>query len=238
MVCALCAILVAPASAGKIVVNHDEWTMSDGQPNAGLFAANIANWFSPGGPGSFLVYTNNFGVNNTTFLNALAAAGHSVSVNTAASFDLPTLSAYDGIFLGGYLGAYDASVLSSYVNGGGNVYLMGGTAGVANEDTVWDGFLNNFGFDFGASWNGIGGAFAVTSSHPIFAGVASLYYNNGNTVTLFGANPYASIVESYNGAGLIGVYDAPVGAVPEPATFGLTACCLLAAGWALRRNRC
>lgn len=234
----LCALLVAPAFAGKIVVNHDDWTMSNGQPNAGQFAASIANWFSPGGPGNFLVYANNFGLNNATFTGALAGAGHSVSVNTGVTFDLPNLSAYDGVFLGGYLGGYDASVLASYVNGGGNVYLMGGSASVPSEDPVCDGFLNNFGFDYGTSWNGIGGTFAVTSGHPIFAGAASLYYNNGNTVTLFGVNPYASIVESYNGTGLIGVYDSTAGAAPEPATFGLTASFLLAAGWTLRRKRC
>lgn len=231
------AVLSVPAFAGKIVVNHDEWTMSDGQPNAGLLAANIANWFSPGGPGAFLVYTTNFGLNNATFTGALTGSGHSVTVNTGVPFNLPTLAAFDGVFLGGYLGSYDASVLTSYVNGGGNVYLMGGTAGVASEDTVWDGFLNNFGFDFGTSWNGIGGTLAVTSVHPIFAGIGSLYYNNGNTVNLFGANPYAAIVESYNGAGLIGVYDAPSSAVPEPATLGLAIAGLLAAGLVSRRNR-
>ena len=153
----LVCVLSAPALfAGKIVVNHDEWTLANGQPNAGAFAANIANWFSPGGPGSFLVYSNSWGLDNATFTGALTGAGHSVTVNTAAPFTLPGLSAYDGVFLGGYVGAYDASVLTSYVNGGGNVYLMGGV-GVSGEDSIWDGFLNNFGFEFGPSYNGIGG---------------------------------------------------------------------------------
>jgi hypothetical protein len=234
--CTVCALQVAPAFGGKIVVNHDEWTMSNGQPNAGAFAVNVANWFSPGGPGNFLVYTGNFGLNNSTFTTALAGAGHTVTVNTGVTFDLASLSAYDGIFMGGYLGGYDASVLTNYVNAGGGVYLMGGTAGVGNEANVWDGFLNNFGFDYGPSYNGIGGAYAITSGHVIFAGVGSLYYNNGNTVNLFGANPNASIVESLNGAGLIGVYDSG-SAVPEPSTLGLTAASLLAVGWALRRKR-
>ena len=55
--------------------------------------------------------------------------------------------------------------------------------------------------------------------HPIFSGVSDLYYNNGNTVQLFGANPNAQIVESLiGGPGLIGVYD-DTSAVPEPTTW-------------------
>lgn len=236
----LVCVLSAPALlAGKIVVNHDEWTLSNGQPNAGAFAANIANWFSPGGPGTFLVYSDNFGLTNVTFTGALTGAGHSVTVNTAAPFTLPGLTAYDGVFLGGYTGAYDASVLTSYVNGGGNVYLMGGTAGVSGEDVFWDGFLNNFGFEFGPSYNGIGGTFAVTSGHPIFAGIGSLYYNNGNTVLLAGVNPFASILETYNGQGLIGVYEGREinGVIPEPSTLGLCASALLGLALVARRRR-
>jgi hypothetical protein len=239
LLCLVC-VLTAPALfAGKIVVNHDEWTMSSSGVNAAAFAVNVADWFSPGGPGSFLVYTSNFGLDNSTFTNALTGAGHSVSVNTAALFTLPGLSAYDGVFLGGYAGSYDAAVLTNYVNAGGNVYLMGGTGSIAGEDTFWDGFLNNFGFEFGTSYNGIGGTFAVSSGHPIFSGIPQLFYSNGNTVNLFGVNPYASIVESFNGAGLIGVYDdsSGLGAIPEPATLGLTAAALLALGWATRRRR-
>jgi hypothetical protein len=234
-----CVLLAPSLFAGKIVVNHDEWTMSSSALNGGVLAVNIANWFSPGGPGSFLVYTNNFGLDNSTFLSALASGGHTVSVNPAAPFTLPGLSAYNGVFLGGYIGSYNAGVLTSYVNAGGNVYLMGGTGAVAAEDSVWDGFLNNFGFDFGASYNGIGGTFLVTSAHPIFSGISSLYYNNGNTVNLYGSNPFAFIAESYNGQGLIGIYDdtARTGTVPEPASAALTASALLALGWLVRRQR-
>lgn len=236
----LACVLSAPALfAGKLIVNNDEWTMSNGQPNAGAFAANIANWFSPGGPGTFLVYSNNFGLDNATFTGALTGAGHSVTVNTAAPFTLPDLSAYDGVFLGGYVGAYDASVLTSYVNGGGNVYLMGGTGGVGGEDTIWDGFLGSFGFEFGPSYNGITVTQPITSLHPIFAGIGTLYFANGNSVLLAGVNPNASILETFSGQGLIGVYEGSGanGAIPEPSTLGLCASSLLGLAWAARRRR-
>lgn len=236
----LVCVLSAPALfAGKVVVNSDEWTMSSSGVNAAAFSVNVADWFSPGGPGSFLVYTNNFGLNNSTFTNALTGAGHSVSVNLAAPFTLPGLSAYDGVFLGGYAGAYDASVLTSYVNAGGNVYLMGGTGAVAGEDTFWDGFLNNFGFEFGPSYNNITVTQTITSTHPIFTGIGSLYFANGNTVLLSGVNPYASIVESYNGQGLIGIYEGRGmnGVIPEPSTLGLCASALLGLAWVARRKR-
>jgi hypothetical protein len=209
------ALLSAPASAGVVIVNHDEWTLYTG-PNAAAFGANIANYFAGGPGGNFLIYSNNFGLNNSTLINAITSAGHTVTVNTGVTFDLPTLSAYTGISLGGYIGAYNATVLTNYVNGGGHVYLAGGTGAISPEETLWDSFLNNFGFDFGTSYNGISGNIAPSTSHPIFAGISSLYYDNGNTVILTGVSPYAQLiaVDPASGAGLIGIYEEQSGAIP------------------------
>lgn len=233
-IAALAAALMLPASAGIVIVNHDEWTMSDGRPNAGLFAANVANYFAGTPGGNFLIYSHNFGLDNATVINAVTAAGHTITANTAVTFDLPTLSAYTGIFLGGYLGNFDAAVLTNYVNNGGRVYLAGGTGSIANEDSVWDPFLNNFGFEFGSSYNGIIGTFAPASGHPIFNSISSLYYNNGNTVILTGGNPAAQILESYNEQGLIGIYEQTP--IPEPATFGLAGLALLSGALLVRRR--
>lgn len=175
--------LLAPATgtAGIVIVNHDEWTLSDWGVNAAQFGANIANYFAGGPGGNFLIYSNDtFGLANSTLINAITSAGHTVTVNTGITFDLPTLSGYTGIFLGGYIGSYSAAVLTAYVNNGGNVYLAGGTGLIAFEHSVWDSFLANFGFDFGPSYNGISGTFAPTTSHPVFAGVPTLLYDNGN----------------------------------------------------------
>jgi len=177
------ALLSATASAGVVIVNHGEWTLYAG-PYAAAFEANIANDFAGGSGGNFLIYSNNFGLNNSTLINAIRSAGHTVTVNTGVTFDLPTLSAYTGIFLGGYIGACDATVLTHCMNSGGHVYLAGGAAAISPKDTLWDSFLNCFGF--GTSYNGISGNIAPSTSHPIFAGIASLYYDNGNTVILTG----------------------------------------------------
>jgi hypothetical protein len=229
-------MLVAPVQAGIVIVNHDEWTLATGT-YAAQFGANIANYFAGGPGGNFLIYSNNFGLNNSTLINAITGAGHTVTANTGVTFDLPTLSAYTGIFLGGYVGGFNASVLTSYVNNGGNVYLAGGTGAIVGEDSVWDAFLNNFGFEFGPSYNGIGGNFVPSTSHPVFAGVASLYYDNGNTVILTGGNPNAQLIAVHpNGAGLVGIYEAGgVGEIPEPSTLALIGAGLLFGFLRLRR---
>lgn len=231
-------LLSAPGFGGVVIVNHDEWTLSDYGVNAGQFGANIANYFAGGPGGNFLIYSTNFGLNNSTLINAITSAGHTVTVNPGITFDLPTLSAYTGIFLGGYTGSYNATVLTNYVNNGGKVYLAGGT-GIGSEDTVWDSFLGNFGFDFGTSYNGISGTYAPLTPHPIFAGISSLYYDNGNTVILTGSTPYAQLiaVQPGSGAGLIGIYDdgQSGGEIPEPSTLGLLGVGLVVAGWLRRR---
>ncbi len=231
-------LLCVPAAGGIVIVNHDEWTLATGT-YAAQFGANIANYFAGGPGGNFLIYSNNFGLNNATLTGAITGAGHTVTVNTGVTFDLPTLSTYTGVFLGGYIGGYNASVLTSYVNNGGNVYLAGGTGALIGEDSVWDSFLNNFGFEFGPSYNGIGGNFAPSTSHPIFTGVPSLYYDNGNTVILTGGSPYAQLiaVQPSSGAGLIGIYDLrEPGEIPEPSTMALIGAGLLFGALRLRRS--
>ncbi len=122
-------LLGLSAHAGKIVVNNDEWTLSNSgwsAPNdPGIFATNVATWFTGGGTGSFLAYSTNFGLTGSALNSAITTAGHTWTVSTAVTFDLPTLLGYDGVFLMG--NAADNSVLTQYVNAGGNVYLGAGT---------------------------------------------------------------------------------------------------------------
>lgn len=119
------------------------------------------------------------------------------------------------------MGGSNATVLTSYVNNGGNVYLAGGTV-TPGEDSVRDSFLANFGFEFGPACNHISGYIVPSTSHPIFAGGSSLYYLNGNSVLLTGGSPFAQgiAVEPNTGAGLVGIYEARVsGEIPEPSSF-------------------
>jgi PEP-CTERM motif len=231
---AITLLVPAAARAGRIVVNNDEWTTSNtGFTQAGAsattFVENLADFFLGGaGTGNFLAYSTNFSLNESSFAGALTSAGHSLTVSTAITFDLPTLMTYDAVFLA-LPPTADNTVLTNYVNGGGGVYLAGGTGvgGATAEADAWNDFLNNFGLQLlGGSYNGVSGNLAVTGVHPILTGVSSLYYNNGNTVALFGADPNAHIIETTSSqVGLLGVYDDTdrVSAVPEPSTWTLLA---------------
>jgi hypothetical protein len=68
----------------------------------------------------------------------MTSAGHSWTVSTAVTFDLPTLLQYEGVFLAG--NAVDNQVLINYVNNGGNIYLAGGTGWGGSSPAVL-GFL-------------------------------------------------------------------------------------------------
>jgi hypothetical protein len=224
---ALLAVIAAPVSAGVIVVNHDEWTLSNtgfsnaGGTNAQTFTLNLADFLNvDGGAGNFLIYSSNFGLTQSSFLNTLTGSGYGVTVDSTGStpFNLAALSAYDAIFLGGNPFSKDDAVLASYVNTGGAVYIAAGTGvgGAAVEAAQWNTFLTGFGLSLAPFYNGCCGIDPVNGSHAVLAGVSQLYYNNGNTVSAFGPN--SSVIEFSNqGIGLIGVFDdTQVQAVPEP----------------------
>jgi hypothetical protein len=215
---------VSSASAGRVVVNNDEWTTSNtgfataGAANATAFVQNLANFMNvAGGMGNFLVYANNIAY-GSDFETALTAAGHAVAYDVGIPFDLPSLSIYDGIFLGGAGFGKNDDVLTEYVQNGGSVYLVGGTAAgnATQEADRWNGFLDDFGFQYGSPYNSVSGNRSVASSHPLFTGVTQLYFNNGNPLALNGLNSIAEIVlaDPASSFALIGVNEE----VPEPST--------------------
>ena len=246
MIATALAFVFAPAAfAGRIIVNHDEWTLSDtgastaGAGNVSTFIGNVASFMDvDGGACNFLVYSSNFGVTQATFTSGMSAAGCSVTAYTGVfNTGVGTLADYDGVFLALPPSTYDPTALASYVNSGGSVYIAAGTGvgGSVFEAGLWNPFLNLFGLDLGATYNGCCGVDSVEVTHVIEAGVSQLYYNNGNTVSLVGGNPNAQIIEfSGTSLGLIGVYDdIEVTPVPEPGTL----LCLLLALAALRQIR-
>jgi hypothetical protein len=215
------------SSAGIILLNNDEWTLSNTgfsqNLNTTQFVQNVASLFSGGGPGNFLAYSSNFGLTQSTLATTMANAGHTWTVSTGTPFTLANLQTYDGIFLGGNPHSYDATVLTNYVNSGGNVYLMGGTgffSSAAAEAAAWNPFLNNFGLGFGTTYNGVSGNLGTVSPHPVLSGVSSLYFNNGNdTLDLNVSDPQSQILASSNGHGLLAIYESA--AVPEPSSLTL-----------------
>lgn len=207
------AAISFPAGAATIVVNHDEWTLSNtGFSQAADTSTFVQNLVSEFGP-QIHAYSDNFSYNQSSLSNAMAAAGATYTSGTAGfDFTVANLSGYDAVFLGGnYLDSAQQGVLSAYVAGGGNVYIAGGTgiSGSAAEANAWNSFLAPFDVQMATSYNGIQGVLSV-SGDSLFGGVAGLYQNNGNGLS------GASVVCCGND-GLFAVYRTPMSAVPVPA---------------------
>jgi hypothetical protein len=233
------------ATAGRVIVNNDEWTFTDygfsqAVPSTLTFAKNLASFMNvDGGACKLLVYSSNFGLTGSSLGGALAGANCMVAYSTG-TFDLATLSGFDGVLLAGLQYGYDAGILAAYIDSGHSAYIAGGT-GVVDEDTMWDSFAHLYGLDFGTRYNGIVGTLGVAGADPLLAGVSELYFKNGNSVSLHGPAPNSRIIADYNGAGLIGVYDGPnqrvtLRAVPEPATIALLGAALAGLGVSRRRS--
>ncbi len=114
-----------------------------------------------------------------------------------------------------------SSVLTQYVNSGGNVYIFGGVDDFAStEAALLNPFLVGFGLAFDTtSYNGLVSV-NVTSTHPIFKGLTgkTLGSGNGQDIHDLGTNPNASIVQFQGQHGVYAVAN-DTAEVPEPATW-------------------
>ena len=173
----------AEGRVGTIVVNNDEWTLSDtgfaNAPTAANFALNLANWFKRGPKAKLLVYSSNFGLTGARIATTIRGAGHEWVVRSGAAPTLAELLLYDAVFLCGL--PVPTGTLNSYVNEGGSIYLCG--QGYGQDQTWWNPFLAGYGLRFGPA-NPVVATVPVNSTHPLLAGVTSLFYYNGNDVEL------------------------------------------------------
>jgi hypothetical protein len=190
-------VCAGTAQAGRIVVNADEWTLSNsanwGAAGSGAFAVNIAEYLTGQSSGAnLLAYSQNFGLTGSFLADAMTNAGHTWTVDSASTFDLALLQQYDAVYVGGRIDGADPATqpLIDYVNGGGNVFIMGGcgtTGGYGGnpvlEAAAWNPFLNAFGLAFSTVYDAGSGTFdPVDTDHPIFGGVDQLFQSVGQGI--------------------------------------------------------
>jgi hypothetical protein len=155
------------ASSGRLVVFGDEWVVSDtafdqDRQATTQFALNVAEYFTPGATGRFLIFSDNAFAFGVEFPTTLTSAGYTVDVNPPGlSFTAEGLDPYDGVFLAGVngSGAANASVLSGYIDRGGSVMVLAGTGspfdGAPGEAAAWNHLLNIYNLSFGPTYYGL-----------------------------------------------------------------------------------
>ena len=202
------------AQEGKIVLANDEWTLSDtgfsNAPDTVRYVSNVTNWFTGDQPGSFLAYSDNFGLTDPTLATTMSNLGHTWLVSTTITFDLPTLQTFDGVFLCGF--AADPNVLEDYVRSGGNVYVAGGARNTGGDAQLWNEFLPRFDVALSPFTNGRIGTLPIDVNHPVFHGVTGLYQNNGTDINdQNDADCRGQIYWSEGGNDLYGAYNGSLG---------------------------
>ncbi|GJQ59120.1 MAG: hypothetical protein D8M57_04865 [Candidatus Scalindua sp. AMX11] len=216
-------------SKGVIIVNNDEWTLSDEggfthtPDDARQFALNAASYFTGGTQGSFLVYSAKFPQNSGLVGDQLkntmeVIGGHKwKKIEETTDFTLEDLLQYDGIFLTGVSTVHPdypappkphPQVLIDYLRAGKNIYLAGGSASghPQKEADLWNPLLSKCGLTFEPVHNDIDQIVPINSGHPLFNGVQNLLQKNGNSINkLNPSNPNAAILVKYQGEGLYAI---------------------------------
>jgi len=252
---AACAIIGAASHAhaiGRVIAVGDEWIVSNNAftldpVNTSAFVVNTANYFTGGGPGNFLVYTNQSQFSGSSFLNTMTTAGHTITVNPAMPLTLANMLAFDGVFLSGGIGSggANASLWASYVANGGGLFVAAGTGVFGSapaEAAAWNPLLNLFGLAFGNQFvpaPSLIDAPLVAGSHPLQSGMTQVVWGYGqevidldaipNNVNTVAMHADFSAWQGSSHYGVVGTYN-----VPAPAGVALLGAAMLGA---LRRRR-
>ena len=180
--------LAFAAEAGTIIVNGDEWALS----NPGFFNAPedsverfVSNLVSEFGP-RIHAYSTSFAYTQSDLAAAMTRAGAEFSTGMDLRFSLPDLLEFDALMLGSDLpDAGQLKVLHAYVAAGGSLYISAGTGAAgstAEEAESWNGFLKAYGLELAPSFSGFFGLMPMRGDR-IFDGVEALYIGNPNPVS-------------------------------------------------------
>lgn len=135
------------------------------------FTHDLADWFTGGKPGRFLVYSHHPTLLTDTLATRMAEYGHTWEINRALNLSLATLQQYDGVFLAE--DPVDNQLLIDYVHAGGNVFLAATnapgslTTTPVKEIEQWNTFLAAFGLAFTNQLSA--NIYKPNARHPIFA---------------------------------------------------------------------
>ncbi len=203
----------ALVSPGKIVVDGDEWALSDaGLSDDGMYATNVLAWFGllPSAAGKNVLildgqswnggYDGTYGAFGLQFQALLNGLGASVTYVSYTGSPGP-IAAYSAVFVDGCLANAPTLTndLAAFVSNGGCAYVAGGTGtfpggNASAEAAYWQPFFTAVtgSSDFGLGnigWFDLQGA--LSSSGPVGQGVIALDWFDGQNVSV-GTNPNAS----------------------------------------------
>lgn len=207
------SISLVDSHAGNVIIASDDWIFT----NIGFaslpvdttnFALNVAGFLTNEGGQLIHAYSDFQSLAQSSIINTLNNAGYTYTTGTGITFDLPTLSQYDALFLGSTLpSSSQLDILSDYVSNGGGLYIHGGL-GQGNPGgtaLVWNNFLSQYNLAFGSSFMGLNGPTSIISSHRLFDGVSSLYMEDGHTITGGGV-----IATTTGGSALFAASEVPI----------------------------
>jgi len=244
------ALFATPLFAdGKVFVLNDEWVFSDNtwDASAAQLTNNVVQYFGGSG-GSFYADSDDFGLTGSDLAAQMASQGITWGAGMAGfgAFTLANLEQYTAVFFSAEASSgYDASILTQYVEAGGDVLIEGGTGempnGAVGEADYWNPTLNDFGLQFATSYNNLVGNIPISSSNPLLAGVTSIYIGNGQDITYaVPSDTDAQIIDTYGSDGLYAVTDLAgsefASSTPEPGTLLLLGSGIVAIGKFPRRK--
>ncbi len=210
--------------AGKLFLNHDEWTLSEtgfsyaSDPDT-LFV-EAARWLAQSPNPNVLVYSDNFGWTGSSIAEVAMAAGIEFTVSTTVPLTPSELAQYDIICLGGY--PADNAVINTYLDSGGSVFLLAGTGTSGHfgnssaESAAWSDLLAHVGLGLADSSVSTEGSVPIKSEHPVLSGVDRLYFRVGQPILdLDPSDNYGQIIAEYDDNGVVAIFDPGVSGVPD-----------------------